>query len=180
MSDRRFPFSRPTPPKGPVSKVGYVSTDRNVAQVPQPAHETGSVDGRTLIQTYFTSLPNVGEATPILYNGDRLWARITLTLETAGPVAIGTQSNIDPVLSGKGQLLQTGVPVVFDVMKGTRLYVLATGINRIKFVTSPLPWLEMITGLVAQLVSVFKPAIPVALGTSADKTTIAKSTKSKL
>lgn len=171
MSERRFPFSRPPPKPGlasrPGSKVGYVSTDRNVAQIPQPAHETGAVDGRTLIQTYFTSLPNIGEDTPILYNGDRLWARITLTLETAGPVAIGTQSNISPVLSGKGQLLETGVPVVFDVMKGNRLYVLATGINRIKFVTAPLPWLEMITGLVAQLVNVFRaPPPPPAVGAS--------------
>jgi hypothetical protein len=158
MSQRRFPFVRPTPLKS-ISKVGVVSTDRNIAQAPQPASETGAVDGRTLLQTYFTSLPKVGEDTPILYNGDRLWARITLTLETAGPVAVGTQSNIDPVLSGKGQLLQTGVPITFDIMKGTRLYVISTGINRIKFATGPIPWLEMIAGLVGRLVSALAPGV---------------------
>lgn len=156
MTQRRFPFIRPTPPK-PMSKVGAVSTDRNVAQAPRPASETGAVDGRTLLQTYFTSLPNIGEDTPILYNGDRLWARITLTLETAGPVAVGTQSNISPVLSGKGQLLQTGVPLTFDIMKGTRLYILSTGINRVKYSTAPIPWLEMIAGLVGRVVNALAP-----------------------
>jgi hypothetical protein len=158
MMKSKYPFTRPTGPKSaPISKVGLVSTNRNIAQAPQPASETGAVDGRILIQTYFTSLPGIGEDTPILYNGDRLWARITLTLETAGPVAVGTGSNMSPVLSGKGQLLETGVPSTFDVMKGTRLYILATGINRVKFVTAPIPWLELITGLIGQVVGALMP-----------------------
>jgi hypothetical protein len=132
---------------GFTSKVGPVSTDRNVAQVGTPADTTGKSDTRTLIYTYFTKLPDVGESTPILYNGDRLWAEVTLTLETAGPVAVGTMSAITPVLSGRGELLETGVPRSFKIAKGTRLYIAATGVNRVKVEISPYPWLETLTGL---------------------------------
>jgi hypothetical protein len=125
--------------------------NRNIAQAPTASDNQASVDSRTLISTYFTSLPNVGDATPILYNGDRLWARITVTLETAGPVSVGTMSNLDPVLGGNGTLLTTNAPVVFDISKGTRLYILATGVNRVKLVVAPIPWLEMITGLIAKI-----------------------------
>ena len=58
--------------------------------------------------------------------GDRL------TLENAGPVAVGTMSAITPVLSGKGELLETDVPRTFYIAKGTRLYIAATGVNRVK------------------------------------------------
>jgi hypothetical protein len=125
--------------------------DRNIAQAPVPSDMPATQDGRTLISTFFTSLPNVGDPTQIIYNGDRLWARITLTLENAGPVSVGTMSNLDPVLGGNGTLLTTNEPVVFDIYKGTRLYVLATGVNRIKLVVAPYPWLEMITGLVGRI-----------------------------
>lgn len=173
----RTPFNAFERKRPPISKIGPVSTDRNVAQVVLPSSETSTVDGRTLIQTYFTQVPNVGDATPILYNGDRLWARITLTLETAGPVVVGTQSNIAPVLSGKGQLLETDVPAVFDIMKGTRLYILATGVNRIKFVTAPLPWLEMITGLIGQLVGRLVPGSTLAPKPLPDAKTTNKTSK---
>lgn len=160
-SPPRFPFSRP-----PVSKIGTVSLDRNVAQSPAASDNPATIDGRTLISTYFTSLPNVGDATPILYNGDRLWGRITVTLETAGPVSVGTMSSLDPVLGGNGTLLTTNVPVVFDIYKGTRLYILATGVNRVKLVVAPIPWLEMITGLVAKIaggvVAAVRPAAAIA------------------
>jgi hypothetical protein len=153
------PPRRPTFPlaKPPVSKIGPVSLDRSVAQAHPPSPDLARVDGRTLIYTFFTALPNVGEPTPILYNGDRLWARITLTLETAGPVSVGTISNLAPVLGGNGELLETDFPMTFDIYKGTRLYILSTGVNRIKVVVSPIPWLEMITGLLGKLVGRFSP-----------------------
>lgn len=130
------------------SKIGPVSLDRNVAQGDQPASTPGDSDNRTFIDTFFTKVPVAGEGTQIVYNGDRIWARVTLTLETAGPVAVGNQAGIAPVLSGKGQLLETDVPVTFNIAKGTRLYVAAAGINRVKRVIEPIPWLETITGLV--------------------------------
>lgn len=152
MPPPRIPFARPpVPARPPVSKIGVVSLDRNVAQAPAPSDVPATQDGRTLVYTFFTSLPNVGESPTILYNGDRLWGRVTLTLENAGPVSVGTISNLDPVLGGNGTLLTTGVPVQFDIYKGTRIYVLATGVNRIKVSVAPIPWLEMITGLVARI-----------------------------
>ncbi len=91
----------------------------------------------------------IGQDTDIIYNGDMMWAQIILTLETAGPVAVGNSSQIVPVLSGKGQLLETGEPTSFFIAKGTRLYIASTSINRVKRVFQPIPWLENITGLIA-------------------------------
>ena len=134
------------------SKIGSVSLDRTRAQAPQPAVAIGSGEVKTFISTYLTSVPVIGEHTPIIYNGDRMWARVTLVLETAGPVAVGQMAELTPVLSGKGMLLQTGVPVTFTIDKGTRLYVAATGINRIKVVVEPVPYLEVITGTLMRMV----------------------------
>ena len=142
------------PPRPSLSKIGPVSLDRNVAQAPAPADTVGGGEIKTFIDTYFTKIPVDGEPTDIIYNGDRLWAAVTLTLETAGPVAVGHMSSIAPVLSGKGQLLETGRPTTFIIAKGTRIYVVATGINRIKRTIEPIPWLEMISGLVSRIAGV--------------------------
>lgn len=135
------------------SKIGPVSTTRTIASAPAPSATMAGSDDKTFIDTFFTQVPVPGVEPPIIYNGDRVWAKVTLTLETAGPVAVGQQANISPVLSGKGQLLETDVPVSFAIAKGTRLYVASTSINRVKRVIEPLPWLENITGLVGQLVA---------------------------
>lgn len=136
--------------KQPVSKVGPVQgiTDRNQAKSPSTVSaEPGLGDNRTQVDTYFTRGPQVGEQTPLIYTGDRFWARVVLTLETAGPVAVGTSSSLVPVLGGKGALLQTGVPTTFTIAKGTKLYIASTGVNRVQRVIEPLPWLEQITGV---------------------------------
>ena len=134
-----------------MSKIGQTALgNRAVAAAPEPSPGPGN--SRAQISTYFTKIPVVGESTPILYNGDRLWARVSLTLETAGPVAVGTMSQITPVLSGKGQLLETGKETYFDIAKGTRLYISATSVNRVKLKIEALPWLEQITGLMIQLI----------------------------
>ena len=138
-------------PGQPGSKIGAVSLDRTKAQITEPATKTTESDLKTYVDTYFTKVPVVGKETPIIYNGDRTWARVTLTLETAGPVAVGNQATLAPVLSGKGQLLETDVPTVFFVAKGTRLYEGSTGINRIKRVIEPFPWLEPITGSLSSI-----------------------------
>jgi len=135
------------------SKIGDTAgiTDRTVAKgggsevTPSPS----ASDNRTLATTYFTKGPVNGESTPILYNGDRLWAKVTVVLETAGPVAVGTAANLTPVLSGKGQLLQTNVPREFWISKGTRLFVAATGVNRLALTIEPAAWLEQIAGFLS-------------------------------
>jgi hypothetical protein len=86
-----------------------------------------------------------------LYSGDRTWARITVTLETAGPVAIGTKANITPVLSGKGILLRTGVPKTFDIAKGDNLYIASNAVSRLSLEIQPLPWLEQMAGSISMV-----------------------------
>jgi hypothetical protein len=108
---------------------------------PQPTN----VDRNTQTYTYITRATLAeGEGTPVLYNGDRIWAKIILTLETAGPVAVGTLADIGPVLSGKGRLLVTNVPAEFIIAKTSRLYILATAINRVSVTIEPLPWMEQL------------------------------------
>jgi hypothetical protein len=149
---RRPVVSKIGPASSSSTKIGPVSLNRTIAQSPEPADTPGGSDHRTFVDTYFTKVPVVGQATDIIYNGDRTWAKITLTLETAGPVAVGNMSAIAPVLSGKGQLLETDVPTVFFIGQGTRLYVSAAGVNRVKRVIEPVPWLETIAGLVKGVV----------------------------
>lgn len=111
-----------------------------------------SSDGYTLItQVGFQS----DGKTPILYNGDRLWARVTMTLQTAGIVVWGTRAELAPITSGKGSELQTNVPVTLTVAKGTRIYYLASAINRVTVQVEPIPWLERITAGIDSLFSFF-------------------------
>ena len=149
----RTPVPIATPPD---SKIGLpTSTDRNVASQTQIGTEVGAGYTKTAIDTYFTKAA-VGRDTPIVYNGDNHWARVTLTLETAGPVVVGQIAQLLPVLSGRGMLLETGVPVTFTIAKGTRLYIQSTGVNRVKRVIEPVPWMEQLTGMVKELLGTFK------------------------
>ena len=75
------------------------------------------------------------------YNAE-LWARITLILEDAGPVAVSTRQDIAPVLSGQGILLATGEPRTFTLPPGDRLYYVAAAINRVSIIVEPVPWLD--------------------------------------
>jgi hypothetical protein len=87
---------------------------------------------QTDIYNYFT----VPGETKILISASR-WILVRLTLETAGPVAVGTRATLAPVLSGKGPLLPTGVPFEFTLAPGNRLYILAESVNRVKVVNEP-------------------------------------------
>jgi hypothetical protein len=80
----------------------------------------------------------------LFYTADQ-WVRINLMLETAGPVAVSTRANIVPVLSGKGRLLTTDVPLEFVLPKGSRLYYAAENINRLAFTVEPIPWGEQLS-----------------------------------
>ncbi len=139
------------PRQGPVSKIGPMpAAPGGAVQAPQPA--TSFADGANQIQlsTYTTQAVS---GTQTLYNADRQWARVTLTLTTAGPVQVGEKQDLGTVTAGQGISLQTGVPVVLDVARGNRLFVLSSAVNRITVVVAPYPWLEVITGSVMRLVS---------------------------
>jgi hypothetical protein len=149
--NRRPPPSRLSTSSSPPapSKIGPLpSTNRNIATAPTPQADQGKAEVRTYAQTYFTK---VLDETQILYNGDRQWAKVILTLETAGPVAWGVVQKITPTLSGKGVLLETDERTEIIVPKGTRLYVTSTSVNRIKVQIEAMPWLEQITATLRKL-----------------------------
>jgi len=132
---------------GPMAKLGAnQSTDRTMGTVQAPSATVAGAELATEISTFFARPPTDGQL-PVLYNGDRQYAQVILTLETAGPVAVSTKQQILPVLSGKGSLLETGVPLAFTLAKGNRLWVATTSLNRIKVTVQPLPWLEQLAGL---------------------------------
>ncbi len=147
----------PTRPQGS-GKFAPVSTNPSIAQVRAPAATTGQAENRIEVSTYLTK----AGGTFVLYNADRMWAKVTLTLKTAGPVSVGQHANLTPVLSGRGQLLQTGVPTPFNVAKSSKLYIAATGVNPIGVVIESYPWLETITGL-AGAASGVVPAAPATM-----------------
>jgi len=94
----------------------------------------------TQIFTFFT---DSSEQSQLLYSAEN-WVKITLKLETAGPVAIGTDANIVPVLAGSGVLLDTVDPFVFSLAKGTRVYITSQTVNRVTVIIEPIPWLEQL------------------------------------
>ncbi len=133
------------------SKIGPVpSTNRNVATAPEPQARQGAAETKTTATTYFTKVAT--DETQILYNGDRQWALVTVTLQTAGPVVVGLVAKLTPVLSGKGIDLTPNVPVTLRVAKGNRVWIASTSVSRVKYVVEPAPWLEQITGLLRELV----------------------------
>ena len=96
------------------------------------------VSSRTDIYTLFTQVGG----TRLLYSAED-WVRITLRLETAGPVDAGTREDIAPVLSGKGTSLNDE-DVIFTLPKGNRLFYSAAAVNRVRVIIEPIPWLENI------------------------------------
>ena len=138
---------QPLARSGPMPKIGAnTSTDRTRGSVQAPSATVAGAELATEISTFFAR-PTTDGQLAVLYNGDRQYARVTLTLETAGPVAVSTKQQILPVLSGKGQLLETGVPLYWDLAKGNRLWVATSSLNRIKVTIGPYPWLEQFAGL---------------------------------
>lgn len=113
---------------------------------------------RTDISTYFT-VPS--PTSQMVYTAET-WVTVKLTLETAGPVAVGTNAQIAPVLSGKGRLLDTGVEYTFHLARGSSLYIAAEAVNRVSFTVEPIPWAEQIAAeisAVARVVSATVQAI---------------------
>ena len=125
-------------------------TNRTLGSVQSPSASMAGAELTTEIYTYITKASDNGKSV-ILYNGDRQYAQVTLELETAGPVAVGNKEQVIPVLSGKGILLDTGTPYSTTISKGTRLYVAATGVNRVKVTIAPPPWLEQFAGLLGAI-----------------------------
>jgi len=95
---------------------------------------------KTDLYTMFTTA--IGE-TREFYSAQS-WVKITLRLETAGPVAVSTREQLLPVLSGLGTLL-SDEDLVFVLSKGNRLYYAAEAVNRIRVVIEPIAYGTEIT-----------------------------------
>lgn len=112
--------------------------------IPAPVRgtETDITDapGHTEIYTYFTRPNNKSN---LFYTAEK-WIKVSLLLETGGPVAVSTRQDILPVLSGKGISLRTGEVRTWDLERGDRLYIASTSSNRVQVITQPIPWLESI------------------------------------
>lgn len=131
---------------GPIPQVDTGRPNPAIATAPAPGQT--AIDNTTDIFTMITQVGvPVGKGLPVLYNGDRLWAQVTLTLETAGIVAVGTRADLTPLQSGKGYTLVPNVPKTYTIAKGTRLFYVASSVNRVTVSVEPLPWLEEITSL---------------------------------
>jgi hypothetical protein len=105
---------------------------------------------QTAIYTYFTQPTGL---TNLFYStNEREWVRITLNLETAGPVAVGTSQDIAPLGSGKGRNLPTGEDVEIILPPSHRLYILAETVDRVATTISPYPWLYQILATLERLV----------------------------
>jgi hypothetical protein len=91
-------------------------------------------------QNYFT-VPD-GES-KLLYSAEG-WVKARLYLENAGPVVVGESQNITPVLSGKGMTLPTGEWCEWTLTKGSRIFIAAESVNRVKFNIAPVPFAEQL------------------------------------
>lgn len=139
-----LPMGRP----GGATGIAEQRPNRNVGVPPTPAPDFAQAVTNYSAFTYFTRVgPDQGGSAFILYNGDRAWAEVSLTLQTAGPVTVGKESNLFPITSGRGIQLITNVEQRFTIAKGDRLYVAATSVNSISVMVKAFPWLEQIAGL---------------------------------
>jgi hypothetical protein len=84
---------------------------------------------KTEIYTVFTDASGI---TRLLYSAPT-WIRVRLTLQTAGPVSVGTREDLGNVLSGQGVLLTTDEEIHWDLDREDRLFWVAESINRVRF-----------------------------------------------
>jgi hypothetical protein len=80
------------------------------------------------------------------------WTKITMRLNTAGPVVVGTREQLDPVISGKGAPLVTDQEFEMLIGPNTRVYYFATGINSVTIKVEAIPWMLTIASLISDVV----------------------------
>lgn len=145
---------RPSTLAAPVSKTGYNGKvpDRTQATPPLTVAQGGTIDRTTEAYTYITKVGGNRGAPEILYNGERPWARVKLLLETAGQVVVGTKANLLPLTSGKGRMLITDKEMIFELAQSTRLYIIASAVNRVGVTIEPIAWAQEILNAASGIV----------------------------
>ena len=112
-----------------------------VATEPPPA-----IGQRSEISTHFT----IPGRNTLLYRADS-WVYLSLVLLDAGPVAVGTRTNVAPVLSGAGGLLVQNEVFRFPVTKGQRIFITANTVQRVRVSIEAPPYGEQILKLLASI-----------------------------
>lgn len=147
--------SPPFNPHGPAYKDANRAVVSEAGRVtPASAPGTESIGYKpergTDIYVYFTE---AGGTKQLLAANETV--KVKLELQTAGPVAVSTKHDIEPVLSGKGRLLSTGRETTIIIVRGDRLYITSSSVNRVAVTIEPIPWLQNIAMLVEKLVKRF-------------------------
>lgn len=114
----------------------------------------------TNFYTYLTEATGTKE---LLSTGDD-WTQVTLRLESAGPVAIGENQELQPPASGRGRLLTQDVDLTFTVPPQTKIYVAATAVNRVGVIRQPFPWFAQIVALLGATAGSTASALTDAVG----------------
>lgn len=144
---------------GPLTGRGLGTEAQRAIPRSEGAETPGRLQAyRTDMFTYFTTPGGTEEVTA--FPG---WARVKVQLESAGPVAIGTTPELQPILGGRGILLDTDEPETFVVAKGTRLYIAAGTVERVKITIEPIPWLEEIAVRIDMVARTFKQTVAAAV-----------------
>lgn len=89
---------------------------------------------------------------PFYQAGPKEYVKITLCLTTAGPCAIGTQTNLGAIGSTNGQLLPVNRERSFILSPGTIVYAASVGVQRVDFTAEPIPYLLAILMMVEKVV----------------------------
>ena len=83
--------------------------------------------------------------THLVHSAEKAWLSVELSLMTAGPVVFGTDQELSPVLSGRGNLLSpSGEPKRMLISKGQRLYIAAEAVNQVTIILQPIPFMATI------------------------------------
>ena len=133
MARLRLPGMRMRPIGAPIVVQPTPGQPNYAKFAPPPLPTVKLSDTKTRMNTYFTK---PGE-TSLLYSAEG-WVFVRLTLEDAGPVSVGMDQNITPVLSGRGVLLPTNIERHFTMTKGDRIFIAAEAINRVSFTIEPM------------------------------------------
>jgi len=127
-------------PNKTLDRTGGVTSSNNGS--PGPAVAIPTSDSKNTLTTVQT---NAGEVV-LLFQGNSAWSQVTLILETAGPVAVGTGPGVK-LTTGSGVRLTTGVPLSFPVARGERVYAASGAVSRIQVIAHPIAWGEHVANL---------------------------------
>lgn len=135
----RYPLASP-PMKAPI----LTELARGIPTAP-PVLQGAKSPQNQVIDTRMVFTDGTGVPARI-YSGDRLWAIVTITLQTAGPVAVSPNPSMGTTGSGNGRLLTTNEPVEYTCGEGQSIYVQSTSPNRLALSIQPVPWIEQVVG----------------------------------